>query len=61
MPFTAEEHYRLTLALADAGRPEEAGALLTAVDAVLGELSDNVAKGVREIAERTDARVREVD
>ncbi|WP_142173333.1 hypothetical protein [Streptomyces sp. SLBN-134] len=59
--FIAEEHYRLTLALADAGRPEEARALLVAADAVLGELSDNAAKGVRELAERTAARVREVD
>ncbi|MFD5235106.1 hypothetical protein [Streptomyces tendae] len=59
--FIAEEHYRLTLALADAGRIEEAGVLLTAADALLGELSDNAAKGVRELAERTAARVREAD
>ncbi|MFJ7175431.1 hypothetical protein ACIQXA_03115 [Streptomyces massasporeus] len=59
--FITEEHYRLTLALADAGRPEKARALLTAADAVLGELSDNAANGVRELAERTAARVREVD
>ncbi len=59
--FIAEEHYRLTLALADAGRSEEARALLTAADDVLGELSDNAAKGVRELAERTAARVREAD
>ncbi|MEU5521935.1 hypothetical protein ABZ759_15055 [Streptomyces sp. NPDC047860] len=59
--FIAEEHYRLTLALADAGRLEEARALLTAADAVLGELSDNAAKGVRQLAERTAARVREAD
>ncbi|WP_236061626.1 hypothetical protein [Actinacidiphila acididurans] len=58
--FIAEEHYRLTLALADAGRPEEARALLAAADAVLGELSENAAKGIRELAERTAARVREV-
>ncbi|MCM1943464.1 hypothetical protein NC239_35280 [Streptomyces sp. G3] len=57
----AEEHYRLTLALADAGRSEEARVLLTAADAVLGELSDNAAKGLRELAERTAARVREAD
>ncbi|MFF9754458.1 hypothetical protein ACF1FC_17020 [Streptomyces sp. NPDC014344] len=56
--FITEEHYRLTLALADAGCPEEARALLAA-DAVLGELSDNAAEGVRELAERTAARVRE--
>lgn len=59
--FIAEEHYRLTLALADADRSEDARALLTAADAVLGELSDNAAKGVRELAERTAARVRKVD
>ncbi|MFC9887294.1 hypothetical protein [Streptomyces pilosus] len=59
--FIAEEHYRLTLALADADHPEEARALLTAADAVLGELSGNAAKGVNELAERTAARVREVD
>ncbi|MGW3252287.1 hypothetical protein ACWDCX_17160 [Streptomyces fungicidicus] len=59
--FIAEEHYRLTLALADEDRSEEARALLVAADAVLGELSDNAAKGVREFAERTAARVREVD
>ncbi|MEV8087227.1 hypothetical protein [Streptomyces nigra] len=57
--FIAEEHYRLTLALVDAGRSEEARALLTAADAVLGELSDNAAKGVRELAERVAASVRE--
>ncbi len=57
--FIAEEHYRLTLALVDAGRSEEARTLLTAADAVLDELSDNAAKGVRELAERTTARVRE--
>ncbi|WP_240503097.1 hypothetical protein [Streptomyces prasinopilosus] len=58
--FIAEEHYRLTLALADAGRPEEARALFTAADAVLGELSENAARSVRELAEQTAARVREV-
>lgn len=59
--FIAEEHYRLTLALADAGCVDEARALLTAADAVLGELSDNAAKGVRELAERAAERVREAD
>ncbi|WP_338674313.1 hypothetical protein V1460_16630 [Streptomyces sp. SCSIO 30461] len=59
--FIAEEHYRLTLALADAGRPEETRALLAAADAVFGELSGNAANGVRELAERTAARVREVN
>ncbi|WP_405590788.1 hypothetical protein [Streptomyces sp. NBC_01092] len=56
--FIAEEHYRLTLALADTDRPEEARALLAAADAILGELSENAAKGVRELAEETAARVR---
>ncbi|MEV5330530.1 hypothetical protein [Streptomyces werraensis] len=59
--FIAEEHYRLTLALVDASRLEEARALLAAADAVLGELSDNAAKGVRELAERAAARVGEAD
>ncbi|MFF7212834.1 hypothetical protein ACFZAU_20210 [Streptomyces sp. NPDC008238] len=58
--FIAEEHYRLALALADAGRPEEARALLTAADAIRGALTENAAKGVRELAERTAARVREL-
>ncbi|SEL53309.1 hypothetical protein [Streptacidiphilus jiangxiensis] len=57
--FIAEEHYRLTLALVDACRPEEARALLAAADAVLGELSEHAANGIRELAERTAARVRE--
>ncbi|WP_203588224.1 hypothetical protein [Actinospica acidiphila] len=59
--FIAEEHCRLTLALADDGLLDEARALLTAADAVLGELSDNAAKGVRELAERAAERVREAD
>ncbi|WP_377267051.1 hypothetical protein [Peterkaempfera sp. SMS 1(5)a] len=59
--FIAEEHYQLTLALADAGCSEETRALLTAADAILGELSENVANAVRELAERTAARVREVN
>ncbi|MFD8484282.1 hypothetical protein [Streptomyces sp. NPDC059712] len=59
--YIAEEHYRLTLALADAGCFEEARALLAAADTVLGELSDNAANGVRELAERTAARVREAE
>ncbi|GAA4053550.1 hypothetical protein [Streptomyces shaanxiensis] len=58
--FIAEEHYRLTLALADADLPEDARALLTAADAILGELSENAAKGVRELAEETATRVWEV-
>lgn len=59
--YIAEEHYRLTFALADSGRSGEACALLTAADAVLGELSEHAANGVRELAERTTARVRELD
>ncbi|KUO03501.1 hypothetical protein [Streptomyces caeruleatus] len=58
--FIAQEHYRLTHALADAHLPEEARALLTAADEILGELSENAASGVRELAEATAARVREV-
>ncbi|MGA5290832.1 hypothetical protein [Streptomyces pseudogriseolus] len=57
--FIAEEHYRLTLALVEAGCVAEARVLLAAADAVLGELSDNAAKGVRELAERAAARVGE--
>ncbi|MFI8211171.1 hypothetical protein [Streptomyces werraensis] len=59
--FIAEEHYRLTLALVEAGCVAEARVLLAAADAVLGELSDNAAKGVRELAERAAARVGEAD
>ncbi|WP_093910689.1 hypothetical protein [Streptomyces sp. cf386] len=58
--FIAEEHYRLTRALADANLPEEARALLAAADAILGELWENASKGVRELAEETAARMREV-
>ncbi|QOV34814.1 hypothetical protein IM697_32625 [Streptomyces ferrugineus] len=58
--FIAEEHYRLTRALADADLADEARTLLTAADAILGELSENAARGVRELAEETAARVREV-
>ncbi|MGI5379012.1 hypothetical protein ACQEV2_33135 [Streptomyces sp. CA-251387] len=58
--FMAKEHYRLTRSLAEAGRPDEARALLTAADAILGELPENAAKGVRELAEEATARVREV-
>lgn len=56
----AEEHYRLALALADTGRREEALTILGAADAILGELSENAANGIRELAEQTAARVREV-
>jgi hypothetical protein len=58
--FIAEEHYRLTHALADAPFPEEARALRRSADAILGELSENAANGVRELAEGTAARVWEV-
>ncbi|WP_166028132.1 hypothetical protein [Streptomyces chilikensis] len=57
--YVAEEHYRLALALAGAGRLEEARALLTAADAILDELSDNAANGIRELAGRCAASVRE--
>jgi acyl transferase domain-containing protein len=58
--FIAEEHYTLARALAEDGLPVEARALLAAADGVLGELSEFPAKGVRELAEETAARVREV-
>ncbi|MGP4085308.1 hypothetical protein [Streptomyces sp. KR55] len=58
--FIAEEHYALTRALADAGLPADARTVLTAADAILGELSENAANGVRELAEQTAERVREV-
>jgi len=45
--FIAEEHYALARALADAGLGEEARALLSAGDAILGELSENTARRVR--------------
>ncbi|MEU9167510.1 hypothetical protein AB0D34_06885 [Streptomyces sp. NPDC048420] len=63
--FIAEEHYALARALADAshtdaGLAEEARALLAAADAILGELSEFPAKWVRELAEETAERVRDV-
>ncbi|AIA07797.1 hypothetical protein [Streptomyces noursei] len=58
--FIVEEHYRLALALVDAGCPEEARALLMAADGILGELSEDAASGIRELAERTVVKVREV-
>lgn len=63
--FIAQEHYALTRALADASHAdpdlaEQARALLTAADAILGELSEFPAKGVRELAEETAERVRDV-
>ena len=58
--FIAEEHCTLTRALADADLPEEARALLAASDAILGELSGNAATGVRELAEDTAERVRDL-
>ncbi|WP_055529090.1 hypothetical protein [Streptomyces graminilatus] len=56
----AEEHYALTRALADADLPEEARALLTSADAILGELSGGAATRVRELAEETAERVRDL-
>ncbi|GGM11562.1 hypothetical protein GCM10010129_64470 [Streptomyces fumigatiscleroticus] len=56
----AEEHYVLARALADAGLSEEARAVLTAGDAILGELSANAARGVRELAEETAEHLRRV-
>ncbi|MBY8876208.1 hypothetical protein [Actinacidiphila acidipaludis] len=58
--FIAEEHYRLALALADAGLPDQARVLLAAADAVYGELAENAAQRVHELAEQTAARLREV-
>lgn len=58
--FIAEEHYRLTRVLAEAHLTDEARSLLPAADAILGELSENGTKGVRELAEETAARVREL-
>ncbi|MBC2902054.1 hypothetical protein [Streptomyces cupreus] len=57
--FIAEEHYALTRALADGDHLQEARTLLTAADAILGELSGNAAKGVRELAEETAERLRD--
>ncbi|MFE4670276.1 hypothetical protein ACFRI7_34855 [Streptomyces sp. NPDC056716] len=51
--FIAEEHYALANALADARLPQQARAVLAAGDAILGELSDQAAKGVRQLAEET--------
>jgi len=59
--YIAEEHYALTRALADADLPEEARTLLACADAILGELSGNAATGVREFAEETAERVRDLD
>ena len=59
--FIAEEHYALALALSDAGRTAEARTLLTAADAILGELSENAAQGIRGLAEETARRVTEAE
>ncbi|MCW8377277.1 hypothetical protein [Streptomyces justiciae] len=56
--YITEEHYKLALALADAGSAEEAHALLGAAEAIRGELSESAALGVRELAERAVRRVR---
>ncbi|CCK26652.1 hypothetical protein BN159_2273 [Streptomyces davaonensis JCM 4913] len=57
--FIAEEHYALTRALVDADLPEGARTLLAAADAILGELSGNGLKRLRELAEETAERVRD--
>ncbi|MGW7408136.1 hypothetical protein ACWGI9_31330 [Streptomyces sp. NPDC054833] len=58
--FIAEEHYTLAGALADAGRPEQARAVLAAGEAIHGELSQAAGRAVRELAARTSARIREL-
>ncbi|WP_328437946.1 hypothetical protein OHA71_13415 [Streptomyces sp. NBC_00444] len=58
--FIAEEHYALTRVLADAALTEEAHILLTAADAILGELSGNGMKSLRDLAEETAERLRDV-
>lgn len=55
--FLAEEHYTLAGALDEADFPGQARAVLAAGGAILGELSENAAKGVRELAEETAARL----
>ncbi|MBV7695807.1 hypothetical protein [Streptomyces sp. TRM70350] len=56
--FTAAEHYALARALADANLLEQARAVLASGDAILGELSETAAKGIRELAEETAAGLR---
>lgn len=58
--FLAEEHYHLTLALADTGHADPARTLLATADALLGDLAENAALGVRDLAARAAARVEEV-
>ncbi|MGW1540808.1 hypothetical protein ACWCPM_11300 [Streptomyces sp. NPDC002309] len=55
--LVAEEHYALARALDEADHPEEARSVLAAGDAILGELSENAARGVRELAEDTAAQL----
>jgi hypothetical protein len=58
--FVAREHYALSGALADAGRPEEARVLLALAEEMRGGLSEAGARGVREFAEATAGRVRAI-
>ncbi|MGW3145375.1 MULTISPECIES: hypothetical protein [Streptomyces] len=58
--FIAEEHYTLTGAPADAGRPQQARAAPAAGEAIHGELSEAAGRAVRELAARTSARIREL-
>ncbi|GHF47346.1 hypothetical protein [Streptomyces griseosporeus] len=58
--MTYDEHYRLTLALTDADLPEEARALRTAAASLLGELSEDAAAGVRELAREAAAHIGQV-
>ncbi|MGV9275099.1 hypothetical protein [Streptomyces griseosporeus] len=58
--MTYDEHYRLTLALTDADLPEEARALHAAASSLLGELSEDAAAGVRELAGEAAARIGQV-
>ncbi|MFF9281711.1 hypothetical protein [Streptomyces griseosporeus] len=57
--LVTEEHCRLALALADADLPEEARAVHTAAASLLGELSEDAAAGVRELAGEAAARIRQ--
>ncbi|MGW7381922.1 hypothetical protein [Streptomyces sp. NPDC054794] len=55
--FLAEEHFRLARALADAGRPEQARAVLAAGEEIRDELSQAAAWAVRELAADASARI----
>ncbi|WP_432043450.1 hypothetical protein [Streptomyces cadmiisoli] len=56
--FAAEEHCALARTLAEAGQGAQARTVLTAAEAVIGELSEAAAKGVRELAGETARQVR---